>query len=64
MSRRGSAAPRRPKYETCGECGERMHLSRCGVDEHMHLSAQEVRQVGCNGRVYIHERTGGMDCHP
>lgn len=55
---------RRPATTECGECGERMNLSRCGVDDHNRpfMTQREIREQGCNGRVYIHVSNGGMDC--
>lgn len=56
---------RRPRTTTCEDCGEQMHLSHCGVDAHNRpfMTQREIREQGCNGRVYIHVRTGGIDCH-
>ena len=40
-----------------------MYLSRCGVEEHGRFTTRRERMNGaCNGRVYIHESNGGMDC--
>lgn len=55
---------RRPSTATCGDCGERTHLSNCGVDDHNRpfRTRREVAETGCNGRVYIHVTSGGIDC--
>lgn len=55
---------RRPSTSRCQDCGEVTHLSRCGVDEHSRpfMTQREIREQGCNGRVYVHAATGGIDC--
>jgi len=55
---------RRPSISQCADCGQTMHLVRCGVDAHMdrYQSKADRRISGCNGRVYIHADTGGMEC--
>jgi hypothetical protein len=50
---------RRPRRMDCTDCGVRVYLSRCGVDEHLR---QKLSDTVCNGYVYIHENTGGSDC--
>jgi hypothetical protein len=54
---------RRPSTATCDACGGTVHLSRCGVDEHGRFVTRRERLAGaCNGRVYIHADTGGIEC--
>lgn len=60
-----SRVSRRPSAATCSECGERIHLSRCGVEEHLRTRTPRERAEGrCPGRVYIHESNGGIECPP
>jgi len=57
---------RRPRRYKCLLCGDMVHLGWCGVDEHLHTKRTKREQIEqCNGYVYIHESTGGMDgCPP
>lgn len=55
--------PRRASKGICDKCGYRVFLGPCGVDDHLFAKPGQRRQPGdCNGRVYIHEETGGMGC--
>ena len=55
--------PRRPRVVSCDDCGERMHLAECGVDEHRRTRTRREQLEGrCPGRVYVHASHGGIDC--
>jgi len=58
-----SKRPRRPSKRACPFCGEHSFLAECGVESHKFAEAGRRRQPGdCNGRVYVHEFNGGMEC--
>jgi len=54
---------RRPRSQTCSDCGEKMVLSHCGVESHLRTrTRREQMEERCTGYVYIHQIHGGMDC--
>jgi len=58
-----SKRPRRASKRACQFCGEPVSLISCGVKEHLFAAPGTRRQPGdCNGRVYAHDETGGMEC--
>ena len=58
-----SKRPRRASRRVCPDCGDRQFLGSCGVPSHLYAQPGRPRQAfDCNGRVYIHEGNGGMDC--
>jgi len=52
----------RPRTQQC-PCGEKMVLALCGVKEHLYTKRTKREQMdNCNGRIYIHLSTGGIEC--
>ena len=51
----------RPRKKVCG-CGEPVFLGNCGVKEHLRQTRTIKEPFICNGYVYIHVETGGMEC--
>lgn len=53
----------RPRTMICPQCGQRVGLARCGVDEHLKTRTRREQIEGrCTGYVYIHEVNGGIEC--
>jgi ribosomal protein L34E len=58
-----SGIRRRPRIIICPDCGRRMNLIDCGVEEHRRTRTRREQIDGrCPGRVYAHEGFGGIDC--
>lgn len=61
-----NALPRRPSRIDCPDCGEQLGLVSCGVDDHIatgrYMTRRDRLAGVCNGRVYVHTATGGMEC--
>jgi len=54
---------RRPSTATCPRCDEAISLVDCGVREHRRTRTRREQIEGrCPGRVYAHDKTGGIEC--
>ena len=63
FKREYSKRPRRPSVRKCPYCGEPQSLIECGVASHKFAERGTRRRPGqCNGRVYAHDDSGGMEC--
>jgi len=63
FKREYSKRPRRPSSKSCDYCGKRVSLIDCGVSSHKFAERGTRRRPGqCNGRVYAHDDSGGMEC--
>ena len=62
-NRQLSKRPRRASTKLCDGCEAPVSLIDCGVDSHKFAERGTRRKpVQCNGRVYAHDDTGGMEC--
>jgi len=62
-NRQLSKRTRRASSKLCDGCGQPAHIIECGVKGHLFALKGTQRQPGeCNGRVYVHDDTGGMEC--